>query len=103
MVINMSRKSRKLEHIKYALETGQSLKTGLDDVSFVHNSLPLCSVDDIDLAIQIGELTVSSPIFVNAMTGGGGAETEKINRQLAMAARETAEVLGVALWALDQA
>ena len=85
----MSRKSRKLEHIKYALETGQSLKTGLDDVSFVHNSLPLCSVDDIDLAIQIGELTVSSPIFVNAMTGGGGAETEKINRQLAAAARET--------------
>ena len=78
-----------MEHIKYALETGQSLKTGLDDVSFVHNSLPLCSVDDIDLAIQIGELTVSSPIFVNAMTGGGGAETEKINRQLAAAARET--------------
>ena len=85
----MSRKSRKLEHIKYALETGQSLKTGLNDISFVHNSLPLCSVDDIDLAIQIGELTIGSPIFVNAMTGGGGAETEQINRQLAIAARET--------------
>ena len=74
----MSRKSRKLEHIKYALETGQSLKTGLNDISFVHNSLPLCSVDDIDLAIQIGELTIGSPIFVNAMTGGGGCVQRKI-------------------------
>ncbi|MBO8176617.1 MAG: type 2 isopentenyl-diphosphate Delta-isomerase [Bacillus sp. (in: Bacteria)] len=85
----MSRAQRKQEHIRYALEIGQSRKNGFDDVIFVHQSLPECAIDQIELHTQIGELSISSPIFINAMTGGGGKQTEQINEQLAIAARET--------------
>ncbi|MEH6945100.1 type 2 isopentenyl-diphosphate Delta-isomerase [Bacillus sp. JJ722] len=90
----MSRMRRKLEHIEYALETGQSRLTGLDDVHFVHVSLPQMSLDDVSLYTKIGEL-LSSPIFVNAMTGGGGEETEIINRDMAIVARETGIAMSV--------
>ncbi|MGN1401219.1 MAG: type 2 isopentenyl-diphosphate Delta-isomerase [Bacillus sp. (in: firmicutes)] len=91
----MSRQSRKLDHIKYALKSGQSGETGLDDIKFVHNSLPQCSLDEIDLTVKMGELFLSSPIFINAMTGGGGKQTEGINRQMAIAAHETGIGLAV--------
>lgn len=82
----MSRAERKNDHIQYALSTGQSRGTGLDDIQFVHRSLPGSSVHHISLSTEIGGLPWSSPIFVNAMTGGGGKETEEINKQLAQAA-----------------
>lgn len=79
----MSRSERKIDHIHYALSTGQSRRTGLDDLQFVHRSLPGSSVTDLSLSIEIGGLQWSSPIFVNAMTGGGGQATAEINTQLA--------------------
>lgn len=79
----MSRAERKVDHIHYALSTGQSRGTGLDDIQFVHRSIPGSSVNDISLSTEIGGLQWSSPIFVNAMTGGGGTKTADINRQLA--------------------
>jgi len=82
----LSRSKRKLEHIQYALQTGQSRSSGLDDLQFIHQSFPNISVEDIVLKSKIGELQVSSPIFINAMTGGGGKATEGINRQLAQIA-----------------
>ncbi|HWO95707.1 MAG TPA: type 2 isopentenyl-diphosphate Delta-isomerase [Bacillus sp. (in: firmicutes)] len=84
----MSRAQRKIDHIHHAIQTGQHRLHGFEDVTFVHQSLPDCSVNEIDLRTKIGELTLSSPIFVNAMTGGGGQETERINRLLAQAASE---------------
>ncbi|TCN23026.1 isopentenyl-diphosphate delta-isomerase [Mesobacillus foraminis] len=89
MVMNLSRSKRKWDHIRLALETGQLRTAGLDDVSFVHQSLPGTSLDSINLHTEIGELSLSSPIFINAMTGGGGDRTLDINRKLAIAARET--------------
>ncbi|MEC1156554.1 type 2 isopentenyl-diphosphate Delta-isomerase [Cytobacillus horneckiae] len=91
----MSRSKRKWDHIQYALATGQSLKTGFDCVSFVHQSLPNTKVDEIDLQTKIGELSCSSPIFINAMTGGGGERTIDINRDLARAAKETGVAIAV--------
>ncbi|WP_108671231.1 type 2 isopentenyl-diphosphate Delta-isomerase [Peribacillus acanthi] len=85
----MSRTKRKLDHIEHALATGQEGITGFHDFMFVHQSLPDINVDEIDLTTEIGELTLSSPIFINAMTGGGGKETEEINRAFAWAAQET--------------
>ncbi|WNS82072.1 type 2 isopentenyl-diphosphate Delta-isomerase [Domibacillus sp. DTU_2020_1001157_1_SI_ALB_TIR_016] len=82
----MSRAERKIDHIHYALSTGQSRRTGLDHIQFVHQSLPGSSVKDISLSTEIGGLQWSSPIFVNAMTGGGGEVTARINTQLAEAA-----------------
>lgn len=85
----MSRSKRKWDHIQYALETGQKRLTGFDDIKFVHQSLPDINLASIKLETKIGELTMSSPIFINAMTGGGGEKTYRINRELAIAAKET--------------
>jgi isopentenyl-diphosphate delta-isomerase len=79
--------SRKMEHVHHALELGQSGRHGLSDIKLVHNCLPEASTDSIALTTQIGDLTLSSPIFINAMTGGA-EETESINRELAIVARE---------------
>ncbi|OCT12512.1 type 2 isopentenyl-diphosphate Delta-isomerase [Paenibacillus pectinilyticus] len=79
--------SRKMEHVHYALELGQSRQQGLSDIKLVHNCLPETSTDHIALTTTIGDLIMSSPILINAMTGGA-QETESINRELAILARE---------------
>lgn len=90
-----NRAERKLEHIQHALTTGQDRTNGLEDITFVHQSLPNVSVTDIDLSTKIGELSLSSPIFINAMTGGGGQGTLEINMALANVARETNTAIAV--------
>lgn len=95
MVIALERAKRKLEHIDFALKTGQQRKSGLEDISFIHQSLPGISLNNVDLTVEIGGLNLSSPIFINAMTGGGGLETEKLNGDLAIAARETGIAMAV--------
>ncbi|WP_226642317.1 type 2 isopentenyl-diphosphate Delta-isomerase [Mesobacillus subterraneus] len=91
----MSRSKRKWDHIQYALETGQKRLTGFDDIKFVNQSLPGSKLDSVKLETEIGELSLSSPIFINAMTGGGGERTFRINRELAIAARETGSAIAV--------
>ena len=91
----MSRSKRKWDHIQYALETGQNRLTGFDDIKFVNQSLPGSNLDSVNLETKIGELSLSSPIFINAMTGGGGERTYRINRELAVAARETGSAIAV--------
>ncbi|MBV5111796.1 type 2 isopentenyl-diphosphate Delta-isomerase [Bacillus altitudinis] len=85
----MTRAERKKQHIEHALSTGQHAATGLQDVSFVHASLPDLATSQIDTHTTIGGLTFGSPIFINAMTGGGGESTYEINRSLSIAAKET--------------
>jgi len=85
----MTRAERKLDHIKHALSTGQSRATWLDDIRFVHQAIPDSSWESVSLHSQIGELVFGSPFFINAMTGGGGAETTELNSRLARIARET--------------
>ena len=91
----MTRAQRKQDHINYALSTGQQRRTGFDEVAFVHQSLPNIAADEIHLQTQIGELYWSSPIFINAMTGGGGESTSKINEELSILARETGLAIAV--------
>jgi isopentenyl-diphosphate Delta-isomerase len=86
--------SRKMEHIHHALEIGQSGQQGLSDVRLVHNCLPETSTDSIALTTRIGDLNLSSPILINAMTGGA-RETEEINRELAIVAREAGLAMAV--------
>ncbi|WP_144471851.1 type 2 isopentenyl-diphosphate Delta-isomerase [Bacillus pumilus] len=85
----MTRAERKKQHIEHALSTGQHAETGLKDVSFVHVGLPDLATSQIDTHTTIGGLTFGSPIFINAMTGGGGKSTYEINRSLSIAAKET--------------
>lgn len=89
MVIDVTRSKRKWDHIQHSLNTGQSRLTGFDEITFVHQGLPNCSVEQVELSTKIGELELSSPIFINAMTGGGGQATLEINQKLAIVARET--------------
>ena len=91
----VTRAQRKIDHIQFALSTGQSCSHGFSDVSFVHQSLPNTSCEHISLQTRIGELSLSSPIFINAMTGGGGAETERVNESLAMAAKHQGLAMAV--------
>ncbi len=86
---------RKWDHIRYALETGQKNRSAFDDIKLIHQSLPDISVSDVQLNHVIGELSLSSPIFINAMTGGGGEKTFQINKQLAIAAKETGLAMAV--------
>jgi isopentenyl-diphosphate delta-isomerase len=83
----MSRSARKIEHIQMALQTGNAGWNGLEDISFIPNSLPNISYGNTVLETTLGCFHLSSPIVINAMTGGAYATTE-INRRLAVIARE---------------
>lgn len=85
---------RKMEHVHHALQQGISGTQGFRDIRLLPNCLPGISSDRISLRTGIGELTLSSPILINAMTGGA-RETEEINRELAAAARETGLAMAV--------
>ena len=82
-----NRTSRKNDHIQFALQTGQSGHNGFDDVLFVPNCIPQTKFDQISLMTTFGGLKLSSPIVINAMTGGA-EETFEINRRLALLARD---------------
>lgn len=90
----MRRISRKKEHIELALRTGQSGRHGLDDVKFVHNCVPESAFSLVAIQTTIGELSLSSPIIINAMTGGA-EETASINEKLAIIARERGLAMAV--------
>ncbi|MFC0523137.1 type 2 isopentenyl-diphosphate Delta-isomerase [Pontibacillus salicampi] len=94
-MIQLSRSKRKLEHIRHALSREDLGMNSFDEMEIIHQSLTDIHWDDISLQTQLGELTLSSPLFVNAMTGGGGEKTESINRELAIAAKETGIALAV--------
>jgi len=93
----VSRSERKWDHIRFAVEGRQEQKRSsfFNDIKFIHQSLPDTNLKDIQLDCSIGELTLSSPIFINAMTGGGGEKTYRLNQQLAIVAKETGLAMAV--------
>jgi isopentenyl-diphosphate delta-isomerase len=91
----VSRSERKWDHIRYALENGEKHSSAFDEIKFIHQSLPETRVCDVQLDCSIGELYLSSPIFINAMTGGGGEKTYRINKEMAIAAKETGMAMAV--------
>ncbi|HJV46540.1 MAG TPA: type 2 isopentenyl-diphosphate Delta-isomerase [Bacillota bacterium] len=89
-----TRTTRKTDHIQFALETGQSGHNGFADVLFVPNCIPQTKFDQISLMTTFGGLKLSSPIVINAMTGGA-VDTLEINRRLASLAREAKLTMAV--------
>nr|WP_173916287.1 type 2 isopentenyl-diphosphate Delta-isomerase [Halobacillus sp. Marseille-Q1614] len=85
----MSRAERKLDHIRHALTHERDYYNHFDDVEIVHQSIAHLNFDELHVSATVGELQISSPLFVNAMTGGGGKETLKINEAIAEAAAHT--------------
>ena len=69
-------------------------RTWLEHVEFVHQAVPLFSVEDVDISLKFLGKTLSAPFLIGAMTGGTPAG-RKINRNLAALAAEKG--IGLAL------
>lgn len=89
---DLHRERRKDEHVELALSGARKDASHFDELSFVHLSLPETSVQDVDLEVKTPELNLSSPIYINGMTGGSEM-TGKINASLA----EVANATGIAM------
>lgn len=88
---------RKSEHIRIVLGekvTGDSVTTGFEKVTFVHQALPEIDFDDITIDTDFLSFTCKTPFIVSSMTGGPDL-TEKINRNLAIAAEQRGWILSL--------
>jgi isopentenyl-diphosphate delta-isomerase len=68
--------------------TAPSARNEFDDLEFVHHALGGVSLADVDLSVDFLGRHLPSPFYINGMTGGT-VDTGKVNRELAIAARET--------------
>ncbi|HHX06919.1 MAG TPA: type 2 isopentenyl-diphosphate Delta-isomerase [Erysipelothrix sp.] len=85
--------SRKDEHVQLALKQAVSTND-FDKMRLVHHSLGAVDIDSIDYQTTLGSLNLQHPFYINAMTGGSDF-TKKINRDLAMVAKETGLMMAV--------
>ncbi|MFI7322383.1 type 2 isopentenyl-diphosphate Delta-isomerase [Streptomyces venezuelae] len=81
---------RKDDHVRLAVEHQRqhSGHNQFDEVSFVHHALAGIDRPDVSLATTFAGISWPVPLYINAMTGGS-VSTGIINRDLAIAARET--------------
>lgn len=84
------RAARKDDHLRLALRQRADVlpSNEFDDLTFVHHALAAADVADVELATRVGDWTWPVPFYVNAMTGGTEL-TDRINLEIATAARET--------------
>ncbi|SNY78205.1 isopentenyl-diphosphate delta-isomerase [Nocardia amikacinitolerans] len=81
--------SRKDDHVRHAVsQQRDGGPNDFDSVTFVHHALAGIDGDDVSLAVDVAGKRWDTPLFINGMTGGS-QHTGEINRQLAIAARET--------------
>ncbi|MFF7292445.1 type 2 isopentenyl-diphosphate Delta-isomerase [Microbacterium sp. NPDC008134] len=81
---------RKDDHVRLAAAQQEGPRigsNGFDDVAFVHHALAGIDAERVDIAGDLLGARWGVPLYVNAMTGGS-ASTGRINRDLAIAARE---------------
>lgn len=89
------RQSRKLDHLKYAMELKDGpVANGFADFSLIHNCLPDLASDDVTLSCSLFGLELNHPIIINAVTGGDKDVTE-VNSKLAEFARQTNSIMAV--------
>ena len=87
--------SRKLDHLRICAECEvESGDAGFEDIRFVHNALPECDMGAIDLSSRFLGRTLSSPLFISAMTGGHPG-TKEVNARLGRAAERYGIGMGV--------
>ena len=80
---------RKNDHVRLAVEQHRPHSGNeFDDVTFLHHALAGIDREDVSLATGFTGIQWRTPFYINAMTGGS-AKTGEINRDLAIAARET--------------
>jgi isopentenyl-diphosphate delta-isomerase len=88
--------SRKEDHIRVCLEEDveASRSTGFERYDLEHKAVPETRPSDIDTSTEFMGKRFRLPFFIEAMTGGSKG-TEKINRNLALAAEKTGIGMGV--------
>jgi isopentenyl-diphosphate delta-isomerase len=87
--------SRKLDHLRICNEEDVECgRTGFEDVHLMHNALPECDMERIDLSAHFLDFRLRSPLFIAAMTGGHPGTVE-INRRLAASAERFGIGMGV--------
>ncbi len=92
-----NRGARKDEHLSLALaqlDEAERPSNDFDDLEFLHHALAGIDADDVDLSVGLGALSWNAPFFLNGMTGGT-ERTDRVNRELAIATRETGIAMGV--------
>lgn len=91
---DISRENRKDEHIKLALKLPSMPLSHFDQISIVHHSLPNIGVKEVNFSVELPDLFMSTPLYINAMTGGSDL-TGNINVALAEVAVATGMAMAV--------
>ncbi|WOF23708.1 type 2 isopentenyl-diphosphate Delta-isomerase [Microbacterium betulae] len=87
--------SRKDDHVRLAAAQRRepATRNDFDDVELVHHALDGIDASEVDLRTRVAHWTWRSPLYLNGMTGGT-PKTTAVNRELAVAARETGMPMG---------
>lgn len=96
-MLTSSIEKRKSEHIQITLNekvTGESISTGFESFTFIHNALPEIAFDEISIETDFLGFKCKTPFLFSSMTGGTEF-AETINRNLAVAAEERGWVLAL--------
>lgn len=89
------RSIRKWQHIQHALNIPPGPKaTGFKDVHLVHHAVSCLNLNDINTEFMFLGKNLKFPLLINALTGGA-LGLEKINKSLAIAAKECGIALAV--------
>lgn len=95
--INDAIVSRKSQHIDLALNQGSQIGAGghgFGAWSLLHQALPECSLEEIDLSLDVLGKRLSAPILIASMTGGP-EQGAQINQNLATAAQQLGLGMGL--------
>ena len=80
--------NKKDEQLNLALKQYQSSKMNdFDEVNIIHHSLAAIDVAKVSLKTSLDKISLETPFFINAMTGGS-AYTQEINEKLAVVAKQ---------------
>jgi len=91
----MVRQSRKLDHLKFAMQLDDGPSTNaFEDMVVIPNCLPNLRCGDIDLATTVAGIPLQLPVLVNAITGGA-ADVTDVNSRLAEFCRLTGCAMAV--------
>lgn len=88
--------NRKSDHIRINLDENvrSGVTNGFEKYFFIHNALPELDLKDVDVSLEFLGKPLRLPLLISSMTGGA-QESEKINRNLALAAQETGIAMGL--------